>query len=95
MEKALVLDLKDNVATAIAELKLRDKVSVLVGSERLEIEINDPIRFGHKFAIKPIPKGDEVIKYGESIGRSTVSIEKGRHVHTHNVEIMRGRGDLA
>lgn len=95
MEKALVLDVRDNVATAISQLEPGDTVKVLVGSERIELEIRDPIRFGHKFSVRPIPKGSDVVKYGESIGRSTVSIEMGDHVHTHNVESMRGRGDLA
>ena len=95
MEKALVLDVKDNVATAIADLNSRETAWVLVGSERMEIEIVDPIQFGHKFAIKPIGKGGEVIKYGEIMGRSTAPIEIGEHVHIHNVESLRGRGDLA
>ncbi|VFS54652.1 Uncharacterised protein [Leminorella grimontii] len=36
---------------------------------------------------------DEVYKYGESIGRATQAIELGEHVHVHNVESERGRGD--
>ena len=95
MEKALVLDVRDNVATAISQLEPGDTIKVLVGSERTGIEIRDPVRFGHKFSIRPIPEGSDVVKYGESIGRSTVAIEIGEHVHTHNVESMRGRGDLA
>lgn len=94
MEKALVINSNDNVATAIAELKPGVVVSVLVGSERLQVEIRQAICFGHKFTIQPIEKGSDVIKYGESIGRSTVRIDAGQHVHTHNIESMRGRGDL-
>lgn len=45
-------------------------------------------------AIKDIPKGGEIIKYGEIIGRATANIEPGEHVHVHNVESLRGRGDL-
>jgi altronate dehydratase small subunit len=29
------------------------------------------------------------------IGRASASIGTGRHVHVHNVEGVRGRGDLA
>ena len=39
---------------------------------------------GHKYAIKDIKKDDNVIKYGMPIGRATVDISKGEHVHTHN-----------
>lgn len=36
----------------------------------------------------------EVIKYGEIIGKASVEIRKGQHVHVHNLESLRGRGDL-
>jgi altronate dehydratase small subunit len=63
------------------------------GSKK-KVKLNQAIPFGHKFAIKKITKGEKVIKYGEMIGRATQSIEEGDHVHVHNVESMRGRGDL-
>lgn len=94
MEKALVMDSKDNVATAISELKGGEEVPVLIGPERVQVRIGEAIPFGHKFAIEEIRKGSDVVKYGESIGRSTADIGVGQHVHTHNVESMRGRGDL-
>jgi len=53
------------------------------------------IRLGHKIALRTIQKGEDIIKYGEVIGRATEMIGVGRHVHVHNVESLRGRGDLA
>jgi len=94
MEKALVMNSKDNVATAITELNAGEAVSVPLDSGRLDVKIREAIRFGHKFAIKPISKDADVVKYGESIGRTTLAIDVGQRVHTHNVESMRGRGDL-
>ena len=44
------------------------------------------IAFGHKIAIDDIKKGDDVIKYGESIGIAKEDISQGEWVHTHNVE---------
>ncbi|MBQ8308682.1 MAG: altronate dehydratase [Clostridia bacterium] len=41
---------------------------------------------GHKFALRDIPQGEYVIKYGEIIGRATADIKKGEWVHTHNVK---------
>lgn len=41
---------------------------------------------GHKFALKDIKKGENVIKYGEIIGEATRDIKKGEWVHTHNVK---------
>ncbi len=41
---------------------------------------------GHKFALRDIPKGEYVIKYGEIIGRASQDIKAGEWVHTHNVK---------
>ena len=41
---------------------------------------------GHKYALFPIKKGENVIKYGSPIGHATCDIEVGDHVHTHNVK---------
>ncbi|RLG06284.1 MAG: D-galactarate dehydratase, partial [Thaumarchaeota archaeon] len=59
-----------------------------------ELVARSDIPFGHKLAIREIPRGEEIIKYGEVIGRATRDIEIGEHVHVHNVESLRGRGDL-
>ena len=34
-----------------------------------------------------------MLKYGIVIGRATHDIQQGQHVHVHNVEALRGRGD--
>jgi hypothetical protein len=49
---------------------------------------------GHKIALRPIAAGDLILKYGQTIGRAGVAIAPGEHVHVHNVEGTRGRGDL-
>lgn len=41
---------------------------------------------GHKYATKPISKGEEVIKYGYPIGVATQNIEVGEKVHSHNLK---------
>lgn len=77
----------DNVATA-----LRD---VSAGEAWESIETLQPVPFGHKVAVQPIACGEHVVKYGESIGAATVAIRPGEHVHVHNIEGIRGRGDKA
>ena len=47
------------------------------------VEVN--LENGHKYAIRPIKKGENVIKYGNPIGHATEDIAVGDHVHTHNV----------
>ena len=34
------------------------------------------------------------MKYGEEIGVASREISAGNHVHVHNLDSMRGRGDL-
>ena len=53
-------------------------------NERDNVEVN--LENGHKYAIRDIKKGDNVIKYGYPIGHATQDIKKGEHVHTHNLK---------
>ena len=43
---------------------------------------------GHKVAIKAIPAGQEVKKYGQVIGVATQDIAPGSHVHLHNLAML-------
>ena len=47
---------------------------------------SESIPAGHKYALRPIAKGEYVIKYGEIIGRATQDIQAREWVHTHNVQ---------
>ena len=40
---------------------------------------------GHKYALRSIKTGENIIKYGEPIGHATAEIEAGEWVHTHNL----------
>ena len=94
MEKtAVVINENDSVATATEDLQAGETVSMFKGEQEVVIAVNQPIPFGHKFAIKEVDFHEEVFKYGESIGRATQVIKMGDHVHVHNVESERGRGD--
>lgn len=94
MEKqAVVITPKDSVAVATVDLKKGQIATMFIGKDVVEITLKDDVKFGHKFAIKNIAKGEHVLKYGESIGTATRNIEVGEHVHVHNVESDRGRGD--
>lgn len=93
---ALKVDDKDNVATIFAN-GVTDGMRVEIRDQRgasAETEVIGDIPYGHKIAVCPIRKGERVIKYGESIGAASADIQKGEHVHVHNMAAMRGRGDL-
>ena len=46
------------------------------------VEVRDD---GHKYALRDIAQGENIIKYGMPIGHATKPIAKGEHVHVHNV----------
>ena len=92
---ALVLHKKDNVATAVRPLGSGDNIGVETGDGVVNIVLPQPVPFGHKFALKDIGRGDKIIKYGETIGQAAADIKRGEHVHIHNVDGLRGRGDRA
>ena len=84
--KAIVINPKDNVATAVDEIQPKSKVHVKIGNRELEVETKDKIPFGHKFAIRKILKEKKIIKYGEIIGIATENIDVGEYVHIHNIK---------
>ena len=90
-KEVFIIDPKDNVATLVSENGKKGK-SIQAGNNT--VTLLDDLPFAHKFAIKPIPKGTQVLKYGYSIGTATRDIAVGEHVHVHNLESNRGRGDL-
>lgn len=90
-----VLHAADNVATALVELSPGMAVEVRQDGEPISVQVRTAIPFGHKLALVAIPRGHSVVKYGEVIGLATQEILPGEHVHVHNVESQRGRGDLA
>jgi altronate dehydratase small subunit len=91
---AVMLTETDNVATALRELTQGEEARVGVGERTFLVAVRQGIAFGHKLAVADIRLGDPIRKYGEVIGRATQDIPSGTHTHVHNVESLRGRGDL-
>ncbi len=77
-----VLKLKDTDNVGVVRLPLAAGAIVEVGGEQIEVREN--IAPGHKLALRPIPAGAPVIKYGEFIAKATSDIAVGTWVHTHN-----------
>jgi altronate dehydratase small subunit len=94
IQKAVVIDPNDNVATALVDLKAGETLELELGEKYLKIELITPIPFGHKFCLTNVKADSAVVKYGEIIGMAVIDIRPGEHVHTHNVVSTRGRGDL-
>ena len=90
---AIVMNEKDNTATAVEAIEAGAAVAVSVAGQEIEVTVRQKIPFGHKFALRLIDPGSPIIKYGETIGYATKPIADGEHVHVHNLESGRGRGD--
>lgn len=77
-KKTIIINPADNVAVALTDLKK--------GEVHEGVTLKEDIVKGHKFALKDIAQGEQVIKYGNPIARATADIAEGAHVHTHNVK---------
>ncbi len=87
---------KDNVATIFAEVASGDVVVIADKAGRQsEILAKNNIPYGHKIALTDISTGEKILKYGEVIGQANLNILGGEHVHVHNIDSLRGRGDLS
>ncbi len=85
MKEYIIVNEKDNVATALRDFKKGEKVA--------NIELLNDIASGHKFALKDIKKDEIIIKYAEAIASASCDISTGEWVHIHNTAGIRGRGD--
>ena len=95
MIRAIVLNPGDNVATLIDSGAEADATVELRGEKKGKVTLQQPIPFGHKVALGEIGTGDDILKYGKVIGEASATITVGEHVHVHNVDSKRGRGDRA
>lgn len=92
--KTVMMKPQDKVAVALIDIPAGVQVNVTCQNQTFTVVLKDPIEFGHKFAVMPVQKGEDILKYGEVIGAAVRDISPGEHVHVHNLEGKRGRGDL-
>ena len=91
---AIMIKEQDNVATALRDIEPNEEITVGMGAGAKPFVVQEFISYGHKFSMKDIALGETILKYGEVIGRATKEICAGAHAHIHNIESLRGRGDL-
>ena len=86
MRNAMIIDGKDNVAVAIEPISKGDTVTYALDGQDVSLTAVQDITIYHKIAVREIPKGEPVVKYGEHIGIASQDIHTGEHVHVQNVE---------
>ena len=82
---ALLMGLSDNVVTCIADISKGETVTYRKGDEILSLTAQEDIPYCHKIALEDIPAGGEIIKYDESLGKTSEAIAKGHWVAHHNL----------
>jgi hypothetical protein len=85
MNFCIQIDPSDNTAVLLGDAHQGESVTILGKSSQQVVETNESIAYTHKIAIKKIPKGTAVIKYGISIGHATQDINIGDWIHLHNL----------
>lgn len=71
----------DNVAVSLHGLQEGETAQ----ADGFTLTAAQEIPQGHKIALSPIGKGENIIKYGCAIGSATADIAPGEWVHVHNV----------
>ena len=87
LRRTLMINPKDVVLCVLEDCKKGDTVKTPDGQE---ITLLEDIEFAHKVLIKPLKKGEPVIKYGEEIGYMLVDAEPGTWIHNHIMGCDRG-----
>lgn len=88
---AIALHRDDDVATALHDLVPGSRARVRRDGGVIEVAVAAAIPLGHKFALRALPAGADIRKYGECIGAATAAIDAGAHVHVHNLKSRRAR----
>jgi len=90
----LMHETSDDVGVAVMDLKAGSEIGVvtLEGAPVGTVVMAEDVPLGHKVAMTAMPAGHKLLKYGRPIGQTTGAINKGAHVHTHNLKTMRWQG---
>jgi altronate hydrolase len=81
MTSIIRINPKDNVVVALHPVRTGEALSYQGGV----VTPLEDIPQGHKIAIKPVTRGENIIKYGLAIGHASQDIAAGQWVHTHNM----------
>lgn len=86
----------DSVAVAMRDLSPGPAGGGYVdGPESVTAQVNEPVQLGHKFALKDIAPGEQVIEYGVPVAVATKAIAAGQHAHVHNLRSIRWHSSTA
>jgi len=82
MNEWIRLSAQDHVIVALRAFAPGERVELEDG---YVLEIRDEVPMGHKIAARPVRAGEDVLKFGYSIGKAKADLKPGEWVHTHNL----------
>jgi altronate dehydratase small subunit len=89
-QKVAVLHDDDDVAVLLEALGQDTVVTANKRGETILLRLREALPLGHKIALRDLPAGHHVRKYGEVIGALGQPVSAGDHVHVHNLVSLRG-----
>ncbi|GAB4461361.1 MAG: altronate dehydratase family protein [Anaerolineae bacterium] len=90
--QAIQINPDDDVAILLDDAPAGTVARVRGGAE---VALRGDIARGHKVALRNLPVGAPVRRYGQVIGFATQEIAPGAHVHTHNLDVGAVEKDYA
>ncbi len=84
----------DDVGVAVADLQVGEEIGVvtLEGECIGSVMLVSDVPLGHKVAMRELLPDQHVIEYGREIGYALAPIQRGEHVHIHNIRSLRWAG---
>ena len=83
MTECFQIEMADNVATLLQDAEA-GSVMLRGGALPRQVLVREPIKMGHKVALRALQTGAPIVKYGVAIGEATRPIAAGEWVHLHN-----------
>jgi len=83
MNRWVRLHQDDHVIIALQPVKQGEAIDL--GAEPGTLQVLEDVPAGHKIALRQVKQGEDVRKFGYSIGKAKQDIEPGQWVHTHNM----------
>lgn len=83
---ALLMDEHDNVVTCVKEVKRGQSVAYQDGAALRTLVAEEDIPYCHKIALTDLAAGEDIIKYGESLGKLVAPVKKGHWVNDKNLK---------
>jgi (2R)-sulfolactate sulfo-lyase subunit alpha len=82
---------QDDVGVAVMDLKKGSTIGAMTleGKAAGRVKLLHDVPLGHKVALRDLRKEKPVLKYGRPVGKAVQDIQRGAHVHTHNMKTLR------